>query len=368
MIIKSFYSFRKLEIDQIYKKLNFNPVELNLNSDIKALKKLFEQRKSLFTNFLKIPINFFREKNILEFGTASGEKSLFYCLNGANITVVETNKKFIKQFKLTNKIKKIYNSSIEKFLTNKKYDLVIAENFLASTAKRKKNLSKCFKLAGKDGLILITNTDRYGYFFDYFKSFILKLYLYKNRIENLNKMIDVSKKFFIEDFKKIKTSRNFDQYTKDQLLFNVNLNRSIWDFKEILNIADKHNFKIYSSWPNYFINTSFYKEKVSAKKINRMCYNEYLNNFKIFFFGKNELKINMPPFLKIKRLMHLMDIVQDDFRKLNLLKIFLTKNKNYYLFQEVLYCINNLNPLSYKKSILRKFWGSPNHYIVFIKN
>ena len=68
-------------INEIYTNYNFNPVSHNI-LNLRNFKLLEKQRISLFEDFLKLPREIFKNKKIIEFGSASGEKSLFYCLWG----------------------------------------------------------------------------------------------------------------------------------------------------------------------------------------------------------------------------------------------------------------------------------------------
>jgi predicted O-methyltransferase YrrM len=191
---------KNLEIDEIYKKFNINPVSYGNKLSKSNYLKIKSQRKTLFYDHLKIPLSFIKNKNILEFGPASGEKSLVYAYYGAKLHLVDSNIDFLrllksnfKDYKFSKFISKIENRHIENFSSKKKYDLVVAENFLSSTKNRNKNLRTVLDQCNKNGFVLISNSDEYGYFFDFLKSFILKLYFHKNNITDLERMVNVSK-------------------------------------------------------------------------------------------------------------------------------------------------------------------------------
>ena len=129
------------DIEAIYKIYQFNPVEHEINKK-EQIKKLNLQRESLFKDHLNLPLEIFKNKSLLEFGAASGEKSLIYSLWKAKITCVEPNKKFTSKlkenFKKYNRSYKIINKRIENYKASKVYDFVIMENFLSSIKLRKK--------------------------------------------------------------------------------------------------------------------------------------------------------------------------------------------------------------------------------------
>ena len=84
-------------LDEIYNHYKFNPVGHKL--DKKKLHILFQQRKNLLQDYLKIPFELFKNKELLEIGAASGEKTLIYGLLGSKVTAVEPNKSFVLQLK-----------------------------------------------------------------------------------------------------------------------------------------------------------------------------------------------------------------------------------------------------------------------------
>ena len=134
-------------LHEIYTHYNFNPVEYNLNN--KNFKNFENQRKTLFEDYLKIPLQLLNDKKLIEFGPANGEKTLIYAKYGAELTVVEPNKKFLNNLKKNmdkfNVKFNSYNTFIENFKTNNKYDFAILENFLTSIKKRNlalKNVTK----------------------------------------------------------------------------------------------------------------------------------------------------------------------------------------------------------------------------------
>ena len=96
-------------LHEIYTHYEFNPVEYNLNS--KNFKNFENQRKNLFEDYLKIPLQLFDNKKLIEFGPANGEKTLIYAKCGAELTVVEPNKKFLNNLKKNlNKFRIKFNS------------------------------------------------------------------------------------------------------------------------------------------------------------------------------------------------------------------------------------------------------------------
>ena len=87
-----------------------------------------------------------------------------------------------------------------KIFLQKRNMIFVLQKIFSFHKKQKKNLSKLASYLKPEGILLITNTDPYGYFFDYLKSFILKNYLILNKIDDLQNIIKVAKQFFLNEF------------------------------------------------------------------------------------------------------------------------------------------------------------------------
>ena len=358
------------EIDQIYKKFDFNPVG-DESFKIYQFQSLLKQRKSLFNDFLKFPLNLLENKEILEFGTASGEKTLVYAHYKSKIYAVESNKKFIQslkknfqKFNLNIKLKKITLKKIENYKDKKKYDFVIAENFLGSTKKRVKNLNKLFSFVKNDGFLLISYTNKYGYFFDFFKSFLLKNYFNENKISDLKEMLNIAKKYFFSEFIKSSNTRKFEKFCLDQLILNTNLERAIWSFEEIMKLANKNKFKLYSSYPNYFHNKYWYKDIKKFSETNLFALKEYNKIKNNFIFSGKKFQIDNNQIIKLMEIME--KIINRKLNKKYLLN-FLSNHKSQF-FKRIIKAIRNNNPKNYKKIKELHQWGHPNHYLIFMRD
>jgi 2-polyprenyl-3-methyl-5-hydroxy-6-metoxy-1,4-benzoquinol methylase len=368
-IFIDFKKIKRFEIDKIYKKFNFNPVS-SKNFNKNYFKFLLKQRKNLFFDYLKLPLSLIANKSILEFGCASGEKSSIYAHYGCKLTLVDTNVKFLKELKinfkklnLNKKIVKIVNGSVENFSAKKKYDFCFAENFLASTKNRKKNLSKLCTYLKPGGMLLITNTDPYGYFFDYLKSFILKNYLILNKIYDLKSIIKVAKQFFLNEFLLSKNTRNFEQFVIDQLVLNTGLKKAVWNIEEIIDTINKKKLRFYSSYPTIKPKCFWYKNTLASEIINKSFLQNYKKKIPEIIFSKTIFSVDAK---KIKELMFLMEDILDKKKKIKTLFIFFKKNNNQF-FKILNKFFKNPNPNEYKKIKETHQWGNPNFYLLFYK-
>jgi len=357
-------------LDKIYNYYKFNPVEHSLNK--KEFAKLFKQRTNLFEDHLKIPINYFNNKKILEFGPANGEKTLIYGKLGSRITVVEPNKKFLTKLKKNFKKHKIkfksYNTYIEKFKTKEKFDFIILENFLTSISKRDKVFRNVSSLLNKNGIMIFSYHNPDGFFFEYLKKFLLEAYLEINKVNKINEILTISKKFFKKKFNKISHTRSFEKYALDTLILNNFLHKTFWKFDKILKLANRSNLRFYSSWPNYMPHQSnWHKQDISHNEFNQLILKNYKNirgNFvcRDHYFEKEDMKL----------ISKIFQIMYSNLKKKNSLRLILnllksSKLKKKSLFVKLFKVMNNLTPKSYNKYFNFNDWGYPNHYLSFIK-
>jgi len=85
---------------EYYRKYKINPVVIETSGD-KWLSHI-RSRYNLYENHIKIPLSWFKGKQVLEFGPNGGENSLVIGERGAFINLVEPN------IMMHKKIKKLY--------------------------------------------------------------------------------------------------------------------------------------------------------------------------------------------------------------------------------------------------------------------
>lgn len=357
-------------LHEIYTHYEFNPVEYNLNS--KNFKNFENQRKNLFEDYLKIPLQLFDNKKLIEFGPANGEKTLIYAKCGAELTVVEPNKKFLNNLKKNlNKFRIKFNSHntfIENFKTNKKFDFIILENFLTSIKKRNLALKNVSKILNKNGFIIFTYHNSEGFFLEYFKKFILNYYTEKKNLHTINEILLVAKKFFSKKFSKISHTRNFNQYMMDNFILNDFIEQTFWDFNNIIKTANNLNLRFYSSWPNYYnYQSNWHKNILSTREHNDLIlknYNEIKGHFvcKGHFYSEDQMKF----ISKIFRIMYSNSETENNLKKIIKL-IKRSKYKKNFIIDRIYKTLINLDPKSYNINFNFDDWGFPNHYLCFIK-
>ena len=386
-----------------YVDRNFNPVPIKLNSSENYINHK-KKRLNLLVNHLKIPEIAFSNSSVIEFGCNSGENSIVLAELNSKITLIEPNNKMIKEIEknysklnLTKNLIKIYESSLEKYKTNKKYDFIIAEGFLNTLKDKNINFKKLISFGNKNSLIIINYDDKFGGYFEILKSCILKKYCIINNINfHSNESLIIAQKFFEKDFNKLSTSRNFNAWWNDQL---VNpYATKLWSLREILNFASNNKCVFYSSSPSWDTsnNLNWYKNiSYSNKSSKNKVFNSWKKNFIYFLTGFNEFnilsnKINNSIINDIEKSLFSMVNFLDsnvknniDLKKVNLkmplkfLKTLKESNlKNAVLLSNEindLFKILNNNQTQnlltfYKRTrILRSTWGTLLHYICLKK-
>ena len=93
MLNKSQSKLKNVEdsVLKVYSKEN--PSTYKIESSKKEYSRLTKFIKNLFHQKLNFPQKMFLNSSILDFGSGTGEHSLFYLLSGAKGTFVENNKK-----------------------------------------------------------------------------------------------------------------------------------------------------------------------------------------------------------------------------------------------------------------------------------
>ena len=100
-------------------------------------------RVNLYENHLKIPISWFNDRQILEFGPNGGENSLILAEYGASVTLVEPrlemHENIIKLYKkasLYDNLIGLYDDTLESFIRDRDYTIAIAEGFFNALPDR----------------------------------------------------------------------------------------------------------------------------------------------------------------------------------------------------------------------------------------
>lgn len=280
---------------EYYQAKKLNPTAHDVEK-MGQFEKHERKRRNLFEYHLKLPQRLWKNARVLEIGCSSGENSLIWAKDGADISFVEplaspTDRLvyLFKHFGLENRINKIHHCPLENFAndSNILYDIIIAEGFLFTLADRERQLCRMRSWLAKDGFIIISTMDPVGMFLEYTKRGLL-FYLAAREGWNEDKqLLSLAHKLFYEDFQKIKHSRPFEAWIRDDFLNSHFNTKTFWGYPEIQKSFNP-DFYLYSSWPNYreIDNLVWHKNVFTSEEIIQLDLGGYYCRAPHFIHGK----------------------------------------------------------------------------------
>jgi len=380
-------SKNKREFLDYYEKYKIIPV---LNIDDLSLKNIFELRK-MFYYKLGINPDFFKNKDIIEFGPGNGVNA-YYLLKKIKIkkiTLVDNNpsslinlKKNLKDFRNIN----IKNIDITKIKILKKYDVVICENTVPGLKDPKKFFLKLLKFCKPGGVIITTLTDDIGIFFEKIRFLMAKKVLSLHHEPTFQKSVSILSKFFKSHLGTLgKNIRKIDKWVVDNIMhedwitkkkyFNLNDINSVLiktggglisgmsprlgnDFQWYKNSnIQSHNQNLVENYNKNRINLLHYSEKFNLENIQT-------NKDIILSIIKIIKIINKFKLIKKKDDKNNYALIKKMIKKLNT-KIYKinTKSKIYNALNEFI----NFNYKNNKLKYFKSSWGHATNQIVIFK-
>ena len=208
-----------------------------------------EFRESLFRDKLKFPLKMFSGAELLDFGSGTGERDIFYAQWGANVTGVEMNslsvarcRKLFKKYGLEDKLT-IHSQSLFDFESDKKFDIVVANGVLHHTNNQKMGFEKLASYLKSGGYLFISQGNNAGAF----QRNLQRLILYK--FAKSEKEISKLAKFLFKDH--IDRAVKYGKRTAESVVYDSYVvpkadNASV---EEIMEWFAENDVKFYSSWP-----------------------------------------------------------------------------------------------------------------------
>lgn len=277
------------KIVEFYKERSISPVHQNITDwqmHCKRREKLYRQ--------LGMPIQFFRNANLLEVGPGGGFNSIVFHEWESNLTLIEPNptgRAEIEKLFLERKIDNycLIGESVEDVKTEKTYDIVIAEGFLPTIENWDIVLQKLISLTSDKGVLVITCQDEMGMFIERMKRLvghiaIKKIHKYEERVSRLVEIFEPQLKNITG------MSRPAVDWVQDQLLCEDFNCRNPLTIKLAIQYMDKGWDVLGSSSPQMFEDYSWYKDteynykEEFCRQYDRKCYN-------LLVSGRNSLDV-----------------------------------------------------------------------------
>lgn len=252
---------------RFYQEHNIAPA-INIQTD---QKQFLEKRKKLYRQ-LGIPLLCIEGKDVIEFGASCGENSLPLITGFGNaergvrhIDIVEPNesgRNAIRELFARNGISSdrytLYSDTLENFFTKKKYDIIIAEQFLQHCTNWQDCLSVLRNYARQNSIIIITCADSIGLYVELMKRFVGRCMV--SGLEVFDAKVQKLVELFAEHLNSLKgmnkTHRDYfaDMFFDDFILNGAQMN--MIDAIEFL----KGEFDVLGASQNIFTDYSWYKD------------------------------------------------------------------------------------------------------------
>lgn len=152
----------------------------------------------------------------------------------------------------------IFSCKIEDYVTEKKYDIIIAEGFLPNVPNQNEIIEKCKSLLNKDGIIVITCGDNVGYFLESIKR--LEGVILTQNIEKYEDKVDYLTSVFAPQLLKLNGMSRFPRdWVQDSLLNPAGINGLEFSMGDALD-AFGEEYDLMGASPNMFNDYSWYKD------------------------------------------------------------------------------------------------------------
>ena len=251
-----------------YNSNNILPVSQDLSN-----LNFFISRRNYLYRTLGIPLNFIKDREVLEVGPGGGFNAVATSYYSPNeYSFIDGSLKGIKDLKIRNK-KKLFNAKKVKIIysnffdytSSKKYDILIAEGIFPGQRNPQYLLKKSGNFLKKNG-ILITTTNSGESMLSEICRKILSIKLFEN-CKTLEEKVTVSSNFFFSHLKSLNVqTRPIKDWVLDNIVNIIEDGDYLFDLKKVVKILN-NKFEFYNSSPSFFTDDRWYKE-VDISKYN----------------------------------------------------------------------------------------------------
>ena len=288
-----------------YQQNRFNPVPIALE-DQAAWDSHFAKRLNLYQRHLGIPLSLLRDRSILELGCNTGENALVLASVGANLTLVEPNKRALpplkalfKKFGLEERIVALLQEDADSFKSNTQYDVVLAEGFVYTLANRDEMVQKIGSLLAPGGLAVISFNDRYGGLLEMTRRMLLWRACQLAAIDDVHSeaSLQLARQLYGQDFARLNASRPFEAWWKDTLVNPLFVSAYLWSYPELLSLVERAGCEFYSSSPGWTSAEHFawYKDVLNTRSRHQRLLEDWTKAFPFFLTGLRQSSRKFEP-------------------------------------------------------------------------
>lgn len=274
-----------------YDAIKLNPVGHNI-SDRERFLAHERKRRNLLEHHLKLPLRLLDGKRVLEFGPASGENAVVLARHGARMTLVEPLdylaaelKAKFAAFGVSDRIEALHLEVLERFSTDRRFDVVIAEGFIQFLDDAAAGTRKLASFLAPGGLLLISTTDTTGMFVEFLTKVYFELAAAKLGLVGADSRLELLRELLEEKFNGINHSRGFEAYAKDMPLNPLVRPRFFFSLPDAFSKLPL-DVVLHTSWPNYLgTDLVWHKNIKSASQIRDEALRGYFSLLPHFIDG-----------------------------------------------------------------------------------
>ena len=368
--------------------------------DEDKLRQYRQRRGEMLQHKLKLPLRIFAGCDVLEFGPGGGENSLIWASLGANMYLVEpvidfhsTIRTHFNKYGCPKKLKLLAKGTLSSFVTEKLFDIVIAEGFIQATGPVWRWPRELAGFCADRGFIIVNICESTGALIEMLQRRVCLIAAQRYDRDK----VEAAQIILGEKWRRINATRSFADWAWD-VLYNPYANyHGLNHSGQIVKLFYNSGFDLYSSWPslNRPMDVSWIKaplnrrnilqehqqaawrlipsmilgEPVAVKDIDDKFYKNLLHSV------KNELKglSDLTGKTTSKKIEQIITIHQKVVQALDLVVIDYKHTRLAHLMREIAMCLQRLDEKPeklakcFQQGVLSTNWGSPNQYFVFQK-
>ncbi|MBF0134547.1 MAG: class I SAM-dependent methyltransferase [Magnetococcales bacterium] len=208
------------------------------------------KRQRLFQDYLKFPLKMFQGARMLDFGSGTGERAIFYNRWGARMTMVEMNplaveraKKIFTQYALPGLEYEFVEGSLFDVALQGSFDIVASDGVLHHTAAKRQGFDRLVSFLKPGGFVFLGLGTKGGNVQRNLQRLILFHYA-KSEAD----IVQLAQRFFPEHLDR---AERFGSRSRTAIIYDTFVNPQIdtTSMEEILSWFRANNIQYYSSWP-----------------------------------------------------------------------------------------------------------------------